>query len=359
MKIWPVLLLTITTVAATGSASSEQSSEQTKLLSSVFNKLKTEFIGRAVHQALLGSSQDQDDACLKGIKTVNADSSYSSAFSHINSCPEVMHINRPKKTATATVDFSSCQPAFGDVQLACTRAGGQFQTIPEQKVTCRISGGAARGVTATVEMLNFPGCLGKDCPRDFLAIDEVKQIREKQLAESAEAENKRKFGYLLFRLREKKSSSDESSKRRCWVDHCTVLYCTVLYCTVLYCTVLYCTVLYCTVLYCTVLDWTGLYCTVLCTVLYCTVLYCDAILPPIDGYRGPFGGTGASSRTISNCRPKIGGEDRNLNGSALQRHKRHICEFVTVRASLSMPPSRTRARQRRQRRQGTITLCHQ
>ncbi|EJK47184.1 hypothetical protein THAOC_34119 [Thalassiosira oceanica] len=117
MKIWSVLLLTITTVAATGSASSEQSSEQTKLLSSVFNKLKTEFIGRAVHQALLGSSQDQDDACLNGTKTVNADSSYSSAFSHIDSCPEVMHINRPKKTATATVDFSSCQPAFGDVQL--------------------------------------------------------------------------------------------------------------------------------------------------------------------------------------------------------------------------------------------------
>ncbi|EJK52232.1 hypothetical protein THAOC_28522 [Thalassiosira oceanica] len=116
MKIWPVAFLAIAAVAATGSSSSEQ----TELLSIAFDKLQqTELIGRvgrAVHQARLRSSDDHiSQACVNGTETVNADSSYEDALSQLNSCPA------STAGSTVKVDYSSCQPAFGNVQIGQLR----------------------------------------------------------------------------------------------------------------------------------------------------------------------------------------------------------------------------------------------
>jgi len=80
MKISIVFPLSIVSVAATGLSSSRSwdyvSIEQTtKLLQQI------EFVGRAVHQARLKSSQDDiGEACLNGTETVNEDSSYQDAL---------------------------------------------------------------------------------------------------------------------------------------------------------------------------------------------------------------------------------------------------------------------------------------
>ena len=97
MKISTVLPLSIATVAAAATESPRSwdysgswdyvAVEQTKLLNVAFDKLQqTEFIGRAVHQARLKSSQDDvSEACLTGTETVNEDSSYLDALTQLES----------------------------------------------------------------------------------------------------------------------------------------------------------------------------------------------------------------------------------------------------------------------------------
>mmetsp|Transcript_3736 Transcript_3736/g.7583 ORF Transcript_3736/g.7583 Transcript_3736/m.7583 type:complete len:235 (-) Transcript_3736:155-859(-) len=180
MKIWPVAFLATVAVAATGPASSEQ----TELLSIASYKLQqTELIGRvgrAVQQARLQSSDDHiSQACVNGTETVNADSSYQDALSQIESCPT----STDESTLTIKVDYSSCQPAIGNVQLACTTAGGQIQAIPEMSISCR-----AMGKTIKANVLNFPTCIGKDCPGDIMADDDVKEVFEAEMAKTLEGE---------------------------------------------------------------------------------------------------------------------------------------------------------------------------
>ncbi|EJK48144.1 hypothetical protein THAOC_33086 [Thalassiosira oceanica] len=132
MKIWPVAFLAIAAVAATGSSSSEQ----TELLSIAFDKLQqTELIGRvgrAVHQARLRSSDD--------------------------------HTYQPS---------------------ACTTAGGQIQAIPEISISCR---SIVLGVSVEAKILNFPTCVGKDCPGDIMADDDLKDVFEAEMAKTLEGE---------------------------------------------------------------------------------------------------------------------------------------------------------------------------
>ena len=44
------------------------------------------------------------------------------------------------------------------------------------------------GRTSTVKMLNLPVCLGKDCPGDIMANDELKEAMEAEMAKVLEAE---------------------------------------------------------------------------------------------------------------------------------------------------------------------------